>query len=107
MLPELKPKIVFLVVYYAASRAQYVLNPWGADDVFKDGDEIGCGEDKKILIDEYKMSARHKKVNALCDDIFVRLILVALIFVSLLLVDEANLWLESSNPVVTNFKSFE
>ena len=67
-------------MYYAASRAQYVLNPWGADDVFKDGDEIECGEDKKILIDEYKMSARHKKVNALCDDIFVSLILC--IFVS-------------------------
>lgn len=64
---NLKLNIAFL----CASRPLYVGTPWSEEEMFTSGQEISFKEDIRILLDEYKMSLRLKKVKPLFGDIYV------------------------------------
>lgn len=59
------------VIFLCASCPLYVGSPWSEEEMFTSGQEITFKEDIRILLDEYKMSLRHKKAKPLFDDLYV------------------------------------
>lgn len=61
-----KLKIVFLT----ASKPQYVGVPWTEEEIFTSGQYLDA-DDVRIIMGEYMLSLRHKKIKPLFDDVYV------------------------------------
>ena len=81
-LPEIKPvcgvmeilsvyKSMVNVCILCLSRPHYVGEPWNEEECFTHGQKLTLKEDVRMIVDQYKMSLRRKKVKPIFLDFFV------------------------------------
>lgn len=93
-LPEIKPVCGVMeilsvdenmvnVCILCLSRPYYVGEPWNEEEFFTHGQKLTLKEDVRMIIDQYKMSLRRKKVEPIFSDFFVSLPFKSLTFLNL------------------------
>jgi len=67
--------------FLCLSIPQYLGNPWDDPCMFMNSQQITHEDDIRIILDEYKLSLRHRKAKPLFEDLFVSGVLITFDFI--------------------------